>query len=138
MLLHSKAPWACGCSSVVERTSTGSGFWTFSTCGQLDGSALASLSQRTHKTPVELCHVKNPQHNLLHQNEQFSFFLCKTRDSKRYKSLGSLFEVSFLYSCTFQRCIPTHKADLHARFCVVKPGGQSSFFLSNTSLSSWR
>ncbi|KAI9548125.1 hypothetical protein NQZ68_010344 [Dissostichus eleginoides] len=56
MLLHIEAPWACACSSVVERTSTSSGFWTFSTCGQLDGSALASLSQRTHKTPVELCH----------------------------------------------------------------------------------
>lgn len=67
------------------------GFWTNSTCGQLDGSALASLSQRTQMTPVELRHVEILNTVYCHKLRE-TFFpprsLFKTLDSSRKKPSG--------------------------------------------------
>lgn len=66
------------------------GFWTNSTCGQLDGSALASLSQRTQMTPVELRHVEILNTVYCHKLRE-TFFpprsLFKTLDSSRKKAI---------------------------------------------------
>lgn len=70
-------PWAGACRSVVKRTSAGSpkGFWTSSMCGQLDGSALASLTQRTHMTSGELCHGESLNTQCMGLNRERRLFL---------------------------------------------------------------
>lgn len=77
VLLWFCPPWAGACSSAVKRTSTGSpkGFWMSSTCGQLDGSALASLTQRTHMTSGELCHGESLNTQCMGLNRERRLFL---------------------------------------------------------------
>lgn len=89
-------------------TSTGlsKGFWTNSTCGQLDGSALASLSQHTQMTPhVEILNTvycPKLREKGFSLSPQSLFYCFKASESNKKKCLLIL-RCHFFIPAPFER-----------------------------------